>query len=220
MQSNTNIRNNTLLAAGALAGPFFILVYIIQDATRPGFHPLQCQVSHLALGDFGWVQAINFFVTGALVLAFAVGLRQALRPHMLIPSLFVLIGIGLIAATFFATVPGYGCPSGIPSVPTGVTINGPAHDAAAGLVWICLAVAGIVCGRRSFQQGQHLFAIYSILSVVAMLVFLSISSIGFAQTPGLVDVGGLFERLAIMSMFVWMTTLAVYLLRGKKLYAK
>ena len=142
MQSQTNIRSNPLLAAGVLAGPFFIIVSIIQDVTRPGFHPLRCQVSHLAIGDFGWVQAINFFVTGALVLAFALGLRQVLRPHKLIPSLFVLIGIGLIAATFFATEPGYGCPSGIPSVPTGVTINGPAHDAAAGLVWTCLAVAG------------------------------------------------------------------------------
>src|SRR5215470_1780831 len=103
MQSQTNIQSNPLLAAGVLAGPFFIIVSIIQDVTRPGFHPLRCQVSHLALGDFGWVQAINFFVTGALVLAFALGLRQVLRPHKLIPSLFVLIGIGLIAATFFAT---------------------------------------------------------------------------------------------------------------------
>src|SRR5215467_13626624 len=120
MQSQTNRQSNPLLAAGVLAGPFFILVSIIQDATHPGFHPLRCQVSHLAFGDFDWVQAINFFVTGALVLAFAVGLHQVLRPQKLLPALLGFIGIGLIAATFFATEPGYGCPSGPLSVPPGV----------------------------------------------------------------------------------------------------
>jgi hypothetical protein len=194
-----------------------MLVATLQDVTRPGFHPLRCQVSHLAIGHSGWVQAINFLVTGALVLAFAFGLRQALRPQKLLPARLGFIGIGLIAATFFATEPGYGCPSGPLSVPLGVTINGPVHDLAASLVFISFVVAGLLCGRRAFQQRQHVFAIYSILSVVAMMGFLTVSSLRYAQTPGLLDVSGLFEWLALLSVFAWITTFAVFLLRGKKL---
>jgi hypothetical protein len=67
--------------------------------------------------------------------------------------------------------------------------------------------------RRAFQQGQRGFAIYSILSVVAMLGFLSVSSLGFAQTPGLLDISGLFEWLALLSVFAWITTFAVLLNR-------
>ena len=216
MQSHTNRPPNPLLAAGVLAGPFFMLVATLQDVTRPGFHPLRCQVSHLAIGNSGWVQALNFLVTGALVLAFAFGLRQALRPQKLLPALLGFIGIGLIAATFFATEPGYGCPSGPLSVPPGVTINGQVHDLAAGVVFFSFLVAGLLCGRRAFQQRQHVFAIYSILSVVAMMGFLTVSSLGYAQTPGLLDVSGLFEWLALLSVFAWITTFAVSLLRGKQ----
>ena len=213
MQSYTHRASNPLLAAGILAGPFFMLVATLQEITRPGFHPLRCQVSHLAIGDSGWIQAINFFVTGALVLAFAIGLRQALRPQKLLPALVGLIGIGLMAATFFATEPAYGCPSGLISVPPGVTINGPIHDLAAGLVFTSFLVAGPLCGRRAFQQGQRGFAIYSILSVVAMMGFLTVSSLGYAQTPGLLDISGLFEWLALLSVFAWITTLAILVTR-------
>lgn len=216
MQSHTHRPLNPLLAAGVVAGPFFMLVATIQEVTRPGFHPLRCQVSHLAIGNAGWVQALNFLVTGALVLAFAFGLRQALRLHKLLPALVGLMGIGLIAATFFATEPGYGCPSGPLSVPPGVTINGPVHDSAAGFVYIGFLVAGLLCGRRAFQQGQPVFALYSILSVVAMVGFLTVSSLGYAQTPGLLDISGLFEWLTLLSVFAWITTLAVSLFRGKQ----
>src|SRR5215469_2094608 len=102
MQPHTHRPPTTLLTAGVLAGPIFMLVAAIQEVTRPGFQPLRCQISHLAIGTSGWVQQINFFVTGALVLAFAFGLRQALRPQKLLPALLGFIGIGLIAATFFA----------------------------------------------------------------------------------------------------------------------
>src|SRR5215471_16108010 len=148
MPSQTHRPFTPLLAAGVLAGPFFMLVATIQEVTRPGFDPLRCQVSHLAIGTAGWVQALNFLVTGALVLAFAVGLRQALRPHTLLPALLGCMGIGFLAATFFATEPAYGCPSGPLSVPPGVTINGPFHDAAAGVVYISFLVAGLLCARR------------------------------------------------------------------------
>jgi hypothetical membrane protein len=219
MYSYTKRSPNLLFGAGVLAGPFFVLVATIQDVTRPGFYPLRCQVSHLAIGATGWMQAINFLVTGTLVLAFAFGLRQALRPQKLLPVLLGLVGFGFITATFFATEPFYDCPSGPLSVPPGVTINGPVHDTAAGFIFTSFMVAGLLCGRRAFQQRQQVFAIYSILSVVAVLGFLTVSSLGYAQIGSaqtdLLDVGGLFERLALMSLFAWITTFAVSLLRGK-----
>jgi uncharacterized integral membrane protein len=190
-------------------------VATIQEVTRPGYQPLRCQVSHLAIGSAGWVQAINFFVTGALILAFAFGVRQALRQQKLLPALVGCMGIGFMAATFFATEPEYGCPPGPLAVPPGVTINGPVHDLAAGVVFLCFVVAGLLCARRALQHGQHGFALYSILSVVAMLGCLTVSSLGYAQTQGLLGVSGLFEWLALLSVFAWITSFAVSLLRGK-----
>jgi len=216
MPTATHLRANPLLAIGALAGPLFIVVYTIQDLTRPGFNPLRDQVSQLALSGGGWVQAANFFVTGVLVLALAAGLRQTLRPHRLVPSLIALAGLGLAAATFFATdPPGNGYP---PGTHAAMTAHEQIHDLAAGLFYVCLSVAGIVCGRRAAKQGQRGFAAYSITSVVAMIGFLLVSSIGYAQVPGLAGVSGPFERLTLMSGLLWMTALVVYLSRGNRLY--
>jgi len=41
---------------------------------------LRHPVSSLALSDFGWMHIANFIVVGLLMLAFAIGLRRALRP--------------------------------------------------------------------------------------------------------------------------------------------
>src|SRR5262249_25315816 len=173
MRSYTSTSPGPLLAAGVLAGPCFMLVATIQEVTRPGYQPLRCQVSHLALGAAGWIQAINFFVTGALILAFAAGVRQALRPHKLLPALVGLIGVALVPAALFAPEPAYGCPPDPLAVPPGVTINGPAHDAAAGVFFLGFVAAGLVSGRRAFEQRNIVFAIYALLSVVAMLGLLT-----------------------------------------------
>ena len=70
----------TLLACGAIAGPLFVLVFLLEGATRANYDPLRHPVSSLALGDYGWVQSANFVAAGLLTLAFSVGLRRALRP--------------------------------------------------------------------------------------------------------------------------------------------
>ena len=74
------MKTTTLLACGAVAGPLFIVAFLIEGATRADYSPLRHPVSSLALGDAGWMQVVNFIVTGLLMLAYAVGLRRALRP--------------------------------------------------------------------------------------------------------------------------------------------
>jgi hypothetical membrane protein len=69
-----------LLACGAIAGPLFVLVFLLEGATRADYDPLRHPVSSLALGDYGWVQSANLVVAGLLTLAFSVGLRRAFRP--------------------------------------------------------------------------------------------------------------------------------------------
>lgn len=64
-----------LLLCGAVAGPLFVLVFLIEGATRADYSSLRHPVSSLAIGDLGWVQTVNFLITGSLVVAFAIGLH-------------------------------------------------------------------------------------------------------------------------------------------------
>jgi len=67
-----------LLTCGVTGPVLFLTVVLIEGATRPGYSAWRNAGSQLALGDGGWVQTINFFVAGVLLLAFAVGLQRAL----------------------------------------------------------------------------------------------------------------------------------------------
>lgn len=66
-----------LLVAGGAIGPIlFILVFLIEGATRPGYSAWHKFVSDLRVGNQGWVQIANFFFYGTLMLGFALGPRQ------------------------------------------------------------------------------------------------------------------------------------------------
>nr|BFE60796.1 hypothetical protein GCM10020063_053220 [Dactylosporangium thailandense] len=86
-------RPNRLLRAGLVAGPVFIAAFLTERTFR-------------AAGD--WVQVAAFVVTGLLGLAFALGLRRALRPGpgaLAAPLLVAVWSVGLIGAGAFPTRP-------------------------------------------------------------------------------------------------------------------
>jgi len=82
VQSKQNSLSLTrlLLLCGAIAGPLFLLILLIQDYTRPGFNRRLDMLSLLSLGDWGWVQIINFVLAGVLNLLYAAGLWRRLHP--------------------------------------------------------------------------------------------------------------------------------------------
>src|SRR5260370_38546729 len=67
-----------LLACGVVAGPFYIVVGVLQLFIRPGFDITRHMLSLLANGDLGWIQITNFEVSGLLTIAGAIGIRQCL----------------------------------------------------------------------------------------------------------------------------------------------
>jgi hypothetical protein len=67
-----------LLWCGAAGAPLFVIAFLIEGATRPGYNPVRLPISLLSLGDLGWTQTANFILDGVLMLGFAVGLGRSL----------------------------------------------------------------------------------------------------------------------------------------------
>ncbi len=105
---------NKLLYAGVIGPLLFIVVFLIEGATRAGYKPWLMYVSQLATGPGGWLQVANFLTFGMLVIAFAVGLRFATRSNAA-PILLALFGAALLVAGIFSTDPGLGYPVGAPA---------------------------------------------------------------------------------------------------------
>src|SRR5207248_11124227 len=67
-----------LLGGGLIGAVLFVVVFLVEGATRPGYSAWRNFVSQLSLSDQGWEQVANFIVFGVLCVGFAVGVRRAL----------------------------------------------------------------------------------------------------------------------------------------------
>lgn len=209
MNRNT-IKTRTLLLCGALAGPLFVMMFLIEGATRASYSPLRHPVSSLALGELGWMQVVNFVVTGLLFIAFAIGLWRTLQPGSWKAFLIGLVGISLIGAGLFATDPVNGYPAGTPLLSMEYTGHGRVHDLFGVLTFLGLPITCLVFCFSFLRARNYGWAAYSACSAAAMLVFFVLAGMGFSQVPGYPDFAGLFQRLSILSGFGWLTLLAIY----------
>jgi hypothetical protein len=71
-----------------------------------------------------------------------------------------------------------------------------------------------VFGRRFAARGERGWATYSAVTGVIFMGAFILSSAGFGQAEGLVDLAGLFQRVAVAVGFGWLTLLAVRFLRS------
>jgi Protein of unknown function (DUF998) len=76
---NVPLITRLLIACGAIGPILFILVFLVEGATRPSYSAWHNFVSDLSLSNQGWMQIANFLICGVLMLCFALGLRQVLR---------------------------------------------------------------------------------------------------------------------------------------------
>ncbi|MFI0470392.1 DUF998 domain-containing protein [Saccharopolyspora sp. 5N102] len=205
-----------LLGCGAVGAVLFVVLFLVEGAFRADYSPLRHPVSSLSLGETGWMQAVNFIVTGLLVLAFAAGLRPALRRlggGRWAPVLIGLVGVGLIGAGFFAADPISGYPPGTPPVTAVRTTRGVLHDLFSTPVFTALPAACCVVGYRLARTGHRAWAAYSIGTAVVFLIGFALAGAGFAQNPVLMPVGGLLQRLTLVVGFGWLAALAAALPR-------
>jgi hypothetical membrane protein len=211
-------RTRTLLVCGAIAGPLFTAAWILEGATRANYNPLRHPVSSLELGDLGWTQQANFIVAGLLTLAFAVGLRRALRPLGGSTWGSLLVGahaVGLLGAGIFITDPVSGYPPGTPDqLPTYGSAHAALHDLFSLGTFVGLPIACLVLARRFAGWGQRGWAAYSAATGIAFAVMFVLTAMAFNQVEPLVEVGGLLQRATVTLGWTWLTLLAVRLLRG------
>ncbi len=200
-----------MLRCGLAAGPVFVTAFLLEGAVRDGYRPLRHPVSSLALGPRGWIQAANFAVTGTLFLAGAAGLSRAGDAATTSRGATALIGAagaGLISAAVFTTDPVGGYPPGTPDALPSPSRAGTAHNLAAIPVFFGLPAAALATSWRSWRSGRPGFGLYSVSTAITMLATMALAAAGFGQSPRLASLGGLFQRVSIITGVAWLTALS------------
>lgn len=215
--SSSAMKAKPYLICGAIAGPLFTIAWIIESATRSDYNLLRHPISSLSIGGSGWTQITNFIIAGLLTLAFAIGVHRALRDRggSIWGPLFIgAIAIGFLGAGLFVTDPMNGYPLGTLAVPTPASTSGQLHSFFSMFVFVGMPVACFVFTRRFFVWHKPGWAVYSLLSGIAFVVMFVLTSKGFQQAAGFVDIAGLLQRITLTIGWVWLSLLAVHLLKS------
>jgi hypothetical protein len=186
----------------------FWIVVLVQMFIRDGYDLRRHPISLLALGDLGWIQIVNFFVTGLLILAGAVGLRRALwggRGATWTPRLAGALGAGLIVAGTFPTDAVYGFPAGAPSGLVNPSWHALIHAFGALVGVVGLATAMFVHARRLTEENRPGLAVLSRAAALAM--------IALACWPDQTS-NSLRMAITVTIAFIWLSAVTASLTRA------
>ena len=196
----------------ALTGVVLYLVLDIIAQLLPPHYSLVSQAeSDLAVGPYGFIMAVNFLNRGALSLEFLFALLGTARIADAEVSrmrtgkfLFGAWSVGAILLAFF--------PTDVPSTP--VSWHGAIHLVVAIIAFLGGAFGAVALSLRMRGspklEALRRFALpISLISVVLCLVDLLLPHHLAA------DYGGLFERLFLGSVLVWIAAISAYMLRSE-----
>jgi hypothetical membrane protein len=189
--------------AGVAALGLMVVVTTADGLTRPGYSTTRHWISHLSLGDRGWLGVGNLVVCGLLLATFGAGLlrkarsRPASRSGTWGAALLVLAGAALVAAGILRIDPGLDYPPGEPATRT---TTGALHDLAAGVLFASLIAASILLGRTVGRPRQGIAAAAVVtVTFIACSVLVALDYAGtWPSAPS-----GLLERIALFVAIGW-----------------
>ena len=202
-----------LLAGGVIGPLLFIVVFVIEEATRPGYSAWSNFVSQLSLSNQGWEQIANFLVCGLLCFGFAVGLRRALRTGKGAtwgPLLIGLYGLALVVAGTFATDPGLGYPPGVIAHPGQPSWHAAIHALAGLFCFTSLGAACFVLARRFASDPAWQHWVMPSISIGAVVIL----SLVVSNLPG--APAGVIQRVGIIAGWLWVALFAWRLLHQEQ----
>lgn len=200
-----------LMLAGGIAGPvLFSLAAIAFGVMRPGYDPVDQFISEL--GETGGPYAplmnvIGFMGGGAVMLLFAIALWRSLPRSALTTIGSLLVGV------FAVNVVGAGiwsCDAGCPT--SNRSAEQQLHDLVSVIAFPALILGTLTWSiwflRRPDWRAFGIFSLLTGVSAIGLLVAMIASEATREST-------GLFQRLFLLVLFVWMASLSYRLLRRK-----
>lgn len=223
---------NFSIMSGAIAGIFSSIMWFILPILHPGYNPIASNVSLLALGPFGWIQTIVFFITGFFTFLFAFAVNNHFKHSKneifgKLGAIFLAISaIGLICAGVFTTDPSFAYHPNMDlstlneisgSLPFSLTLTGFLHKFFASFIFIGISVSILIFSRYFSIENNLKWKWYSIISAIVSLLAFIILLISMSRLFGLDSFTGLIQRVSLFSGLLWIVLFSFYLLKNNNI---
>jgi hypothetical membrane protein len=208
IDSDADIPRLSLIRTTALAGiigPIWFTTFVVlQGLLLPDYSHVRMPISALAAWPTGWIQNVNFYVTGALLMAFAVALHHAVQAT---PrggagvALLVVGGIGVVWAGIFPW-----------KMVDGVPTETAPHVIGAVMAFAATGLGLIVFSRRMVAdpRWRHLTTYTMLTGTTILLLFVAVGFFAIDESTPLHAWTGLLQRVLCA---VWFTCLIVLTIR-------
>ncbi len=187
----------------------FVAIFAVRGWLRPGYSPTSMFVSELSLAPQGWIQIVNFIVSGLLLVVFGRGLAVVLDGGVsgrAGPLLVQLIGIALAASGPFVTDPS--------TTFVRHSVHGIIHGLL-GAVVFALAPATCLVLYRRFRRDPAWRGLASATLVVGVGLIVGVVLLKVSEQPtsALFAWKGLVQRIILIVFLGWLSVVAARLWR-------
>ncbi len=188
---------------GAAGAALFVMVFLIDGATRPGYSPKRHTVSALATGPRGWVQTLNFLVSGGAIVTAAVSLVVT-GQAVVLGLVTGVFGVGLVASGVFPMDPMRGYPPGTRRKdPRKFSRRHHWHDNAGALVFFSLPL--VVGAAMATRPGVWWLVASALVLVTLVWALVAFNKAWEKDLPHT----GLVQRVFLVVGMVWLTAMFV-----------
>lgn len=195
--------------AGMVGPALFAVVFILQNVVRTDDDAIAEPVSALSIGEYGWVQRLNFVVLGVLLLVFVAALDRGVASSRLGwvgPTLLSVAGVGLFVAATFS----------LARDETGAIYDPSFHQVAGTMFFGGTALGLIALSRRLARDPQwRNLSRYSLGAGIASIAGgVVINALAIPDHAPLHGEVGLIQRIIVLAiMFPALITLGHHLRR-------
>lgn len=202
-----------LAMAGIVAPICFILLVIVQGLLQPDYSHIAMPISALAAWPAGWLQNLNFFVSGTLLAGFTISLHQAIQP-----TRFGLLGVLLLLGTCI----GLWITALFPWIDmNGVLIEPPGHVVGAVTTFLTAGTGHVLLSRRMRvdPHWRDLSAYVLGTGLVMLVLFFVLGGFAIEEGTPLHRWAGLLQRVLVAIWFTCILVMARRALRVLELRA-
>lgn len=205
-------RRDELLLLTGVAGPVvFFLVVTAGGALRTEYSHANQFISELGEtgGEFAWLMNyFGFMLSATLILTFILALRTRFRR-----TTATVVGTFLLAlfavCVFLAGV--FSCDIGCPTADR--SLEQKLHDVVSVIAFPGFVIAVIFWGSHFLRLAEwKRFGQYSLITAVASVVLL----VAMVQSEASRSGTGLYQRLFLGVLFLWLGVLAIQLMRSRR----
>lgn len=208
MSSRNSGRHQVALTIGAIAGlAAFCLMTLVSASLHAAYDPTRQSISALALGPYGWLENLAFYLLGLALITFGFALYFGVGGERAtaVLLLFVAMGIGeMTTGTLRSDINARGP----------MSLHALIHQAGATVSAVAFPVAGLLLApvfRRQPNWGRGL-ARYTFVNSVVVLALEAAREVSI-PFHWLDPWFGLYEKMLTAISLIWLGIIAARLLR-------